>query len=558
MSKIIKENINLLHLHAKALIALSGRKVVIVCMFGVVIGVLLGISEIIFGLSLANFLTSYEIIDSKGNHADWLNDIATPLVLVIVLGFIVTVFRFLSFNAPAYARQLMERRVRKLVNEETMRGQGDISELSVANLTHIMVNLSPGIGTYLNALSFLFLSYIRLFVLLAGLFAFSTQLSLLAMATIVLFGLPTLLCRKFYIRVSRAGYDENASFTENIIRNVRNVLLLQFSGQINNEREKLSRNNEEIYKYRVAYNSTYFANMVWPNILAVVVVVVVVVINFEARFVENAMLVPFVFLLSRIAAAISAITDSYGKYQLHKPASVEMLSYNNLLLENKPPLAATGEMEIGQPTSLSAQGLTIGRDKELIRDINIELEEGEMLLIGGESGVGKTTLIYTILGLLNPMRGHVYWNGINIFDINPKIFRSQISYSGSDPFLIDATIEENIRFGQNESEKYPGDIDIATNAASCEFINELEGNLNFKLKEGGDGISAGQRQRISIARALLRKPKVLILDEATSNIDTEREKAIFTRIQKLYPDMMIILVSHRDTAREFTTKTLNL
>ena len=556
--KIFTEKIKSLYSHATALISLSGRKVVVICMFGVAVGVLLGVSEIVFGLSLASFLTSYEIIESKNNHVDWLNNITTPLVLVIVLGVVVAVFRFLSFNAPNYARQLLERRIRQLVNEETLREQGDISELSVANVSHIMVNLSTGIGGYLNAVSSLILAYVRLFILLAGLFSLSTQLSLIAIATIGLLGLPTLLFRKFYVRVSQSAYKQNADFTQNIIRNVRNVLLLKFSGKILDERDKLSRNNEKIYKYVMMFNFTYFGNMVWPNLLAVVVVVSVVAINFEVKFVETLMLVPFVFLLNRIASAISDITGSYGRYQLNKPACIEMLSYNNLLLNNKLPPVTSGNIDIKQPNSLSAQGLSIGRGKELISEINIELDQGEMLLISGESGVGKTTLIYTILGLLHPIRGHVFWNDTNMSDINPKTFRSHISYSGSDPFLVDATIEENIRLGQKESEKIVGDIDIAANAASCEFIDKLEGCLNFKLKEGGDGISAGQRQRISIARALLRKPKVLILDEATSNIDTEREREIFTRIRELYPDMMIILVSHRDTAKEFATKTLNL
>ena len=545
-------------MHAKDLVALSGPKVAIICLIGVAVGVLLGIAEIVFGLSLASFLTSYEIIESKGDHAEWLNDVATPLILVLVLGVVVAVFRYLSFNVPNYARQLLMRKIRQLVNEETLREQGDISELSVANVSHIMVNLSPGTGNYLNAVSSFLLANVRLFVLLAGLFSLSTQLSLIAIATIGLFGLPTLLFRKFYVRVSQSAYDETANFTQNIVRNVRNVLLLKFSGKIGEEREKLSNNNERIYKYLMLYHFIYFGNMVWPNLLAVFVVVMIVAINYEVNFVANLMLVPFVFLLSRIAAAISDITGSYGRYQLNKPACMEMISYNNLLLDIKMPPAPSGDIDIEQPNTLSAQGLSIGRGKELIRDIDIDLDRGELLLISGESGIGKTTLIYTILGLLHPMRGHVYWNGIDLFDINPKSFRPHISYSGSDPFLIDATIEENIRLGQNESEKYPGDIDIVTNAASCEFVDKLEGNLNFKLKEGGDGISAGQRQRISIARALLRNPKVLILDEATSNIDMEREREIFTRIRNIYPDMMIILVSHRDSIREFATKTLKL
>ena len=558
MPEILTKKVNLLYVHAKELIELSGSRVALVCLMGVAAGALLGVAEIIFGLSLANFLTSYEIIDSQNDHAYWLNDIATPLILVIALGILVAVFRYLSWNIPEYARQLLMKRIRQLVNDETLREQGDISDLSVANVSHVMVNLLPGIGNYLNAISGFVLANFRLIVLLAGLFSLSTQLSMIAIATIALFGFPTLLFKKYYVQVSQSAYDETEKFTQNIIRNVRNVLLLKFSGKIVEERNNLTRNNDSIYRYLMFFNFTYFGNMVWPNLMAVIVVVLVVAVNFEIKFVPNVMLVPFVFILGRIAAAISEIVGNYGRYQLNKPPTLEMLSYKGILLNNNQLTEDIGEIDIEQPNSLTVKGLSIGRGKELIRDIDIDLQQGEMLLVNGESGIGKTTLIFTILGLLHPIRGHVYWNGTEIFDINAKTFRPHISYSGSDPFLVDATIEENIRLGQNNSEKYPGDIAFVTDAASCEFIGKLEGNLNFKLKEGGDGISAGQRQRISIARALLRKPKVLILDEATSNIDTEREREIFTRIRKLYPDMMMIVVSHRDTAREFATKVLNL
>ena len=78
------------------------------------------------------------------------------------------------------------------------------------------------------------------------------------------------------------------------------------------------------------------------------------------------------------------------------------------------------------------------------------------------------------------------------------------------------------------------------------------------MKEGGEGISAGQKQRISLARALLKKPRVLFLDEATSNVDTETEKRIFSNMRDMYPEMMIISITHRDTTAEFATQVLNM
>ena len=228
------------------------------------------------------------------------------------------------------------------------------------------------------------------------------------------------------------------------------------------------------------------------------------------------------------------------------------------MLRDRKVIDSGKNINISEPMSFSAENLSVGREKEILKNINIKLNQGDMLLISGESGAGKTTFIYTIIGLLRPIKGKVLWNEIKIEDVDQKSFRPYISYSGSDPFLFDATIEENIRLGQSKANRKNGDVEKVLELASCDFIHSLSGDLSYTLKEGGEGISAGQKQRISLARALLRKPKILLLDEATSNIDTDTEKKIFNNIRRTYPDMIIILVSHRDTAREFATKILNV
>lgn len=542
----------------KELIDLSGWWVVIVGALGVFAGIGVGLIEIAFSLSLEQFLSSYNLVSRDEGFESWLPEIFDPLVLVLVIGVLMTGFRYLALLLPHTVLQLFLRRVRYLVSHETLSVSGEVSLLSVANCNNIMSVQAPGAADFLSAITTALISIIRLILLLGGIFVLSTELSLISIALISAFGLPTIIFRKLFVRLSRLFYKSAADYSENLVRSVRNVVFLKLSGQVQTERNKLDQYTSDAYKHVQRYNVVFYGNMVWPGLLSVFVAVLIVVINFEYQFQEESALIPFLYLLSRIASALSEFTGSYGKYQLCKPMTANLIKYNPILLRETKLANQETNKDILKPNKFVAKNLSIGRGEVLFEGIDILLKQGDVLLINGRSGSGKTTFLYTILGLIRPIEGQVLWNNVDIININQKMFSAHVSYSGSDPYLFDGTIEENIRLGTNtETYKYK-DIQKAMKVSECGFIDQIEGNLAYFLKEGGEGISAGQKQRISLARALLKKPRVLFLDEATSNVDTETEKRIFSNMRDMYPEMMIISITHRDTTAEFATQVLNM
>ena len=297
----------------------------------------------------------------------------------------------------------------------------------------------------------------------------------------------------------------------------------------------------------------------YPSLVAVIAILVIIGVNFEYDILSQALLVPFLYMLYRAAgiatplfAGISSLKhDSYSFFGL-----VELV---DVLFEA--PETSNGHVQFPQGCRLeeiSVSGLSIGRDAPLLNDIDFNVTAGDTIVISGESGKGKTTLLMTLVGQLLGLGGGVTWNGIAIGELDPQCLRTRIGYAGPDPYLFEGTIAENLTFGLATGTPTPDQFEYSMECACAQFIKRIPGGLSYRLGDNGDGISAGQKQRLSLARALLREPDVLILDEATANVDEETEAKIFERVRQEFPEIIIIAVSHRNSMRRFATKHIEL
>jgi len=181
----------------------------------------------------------------------------------------------------------------------------------------------------------------------------------------------------------------------------------------------------------------------------------------------------------------------------------------------------------------------------ILQDINLNIKKGTTIGLIGESGIGKTTLINIILGLIQPTKGSIHVDGISISE-NIKSWQSQIGYVPQNIYLADDTIKKNIAFALPE-EKIDNNLvkKAVMNAKLDNLINSLNNGLDTNVGEFGDKISGGQRQRIAIARALYTDPKVLILDECTNSLDVKTEKQILNEVNSLKGKKTVIMITHR-------------
>lgn len=203
--------------------------------------------------------------------------------------------------------------------------------------------------------------------------------------------------------------------------------------------------------------------------------------------------------------------------------------------------------------SLDIQNLSFGYDEKIILNkVNFHVNKGEIVLLKGQSGEGKSTLLKLLMRYY-PYQGAIYYNNQELRSIDDASLKDNVSMFSQQTYLFNETIRDNLKIakaGASDEE-----IMIALEKASLgEFINNLPNKLDTVINESALNISLGEKQRIGLARVFLRKPKLLLLDEPTSNIDSLNASLIYKALLKEKGDMSVIIVSHQENIAQYCDK----
>lgn len=195
------------------------------------------------------------------------------------------------------------------------------------------------------------------------------------------------------------------------------------------------------------------------------------------------------------------------------------------------------------------------KEKEVLKDINLEIKSGETIGIIGGTGVGKSTLVNLIPRLYDVTEGELKVGGVNVKDYDIKSLRDAVSSVLQKNVLFSGTIKENLRWG-NENATDEELIEACKLAQADKFISEFPDKYDTYIEQGGSNVSGGQKQRICIARALVKKPKILILDDSTSAVDTKTDKLIRDAFNQKIPDTTKIIIAQRVSSVEECDKII--
>jgi ATP-binding cassette subfamily B protein len=205
-----------------------------------------------------------------------------------------------------------------------------------------------------------------------------------------------------------------------------------------------------------------------------------------------------------------------------------------------------GAPAAGNPGRIEFRDVWFAYEDEhwVLQDINLTIEPGETIAVVGHTGAGKTTLVSLLLRFYDVQRGQVLLDGVDLREWDLSALRRRFGVVLQDPFLFSGTIESNIRLG-TETVTHEDMEDAIEDVNLSEFIRSLPGGVREEVRERGNTLSVGQKQLISFARALAHSPQILVLDEATSSVDTETEFRVRDALSRMVQGRTSILIAHR-------------
>jgi ATP-binding cassette subfamily B protein len=341
---------------------------------------------------------------------------------------------------------------------------------------------------------------------------------------------------------------QTTSLAGTTTESLRNIELIKSLGLTNQEVGRLNKNTYKILGLELTkvkrVRSLSFVQGTFVNTLRQVILFLLMWLIYQEKMKPEEMVTMqfFSFFIFGPLQEIGNILLSY------REAEASLNNFKTLMEKQPEPrpdhpkaIAAIGHLAFN---SVSFQHKTA--QQPAINKISFEVKKGETIAFVGPSGAGKTTLVKLLVGLYRPQQGHIVYNGLNEDDIDFDELRTQIGFVTQDTQLFSGTIKENLLFvNPGASEK---EVLDALYKASCQnLLSRAEKGLDTMIGEGGLKLSGGEKQRLSIARSLLRKPDLLIFDEATSALDSLTEEEITRTIRNISAEgeQITIMIAHR-------------
>jgi len=487
--------------------------------------------------------------------------IAVILVFYLLRGLFYELGSYYSNYFMTNAVQSMIQDLRNEMSEKINRIP--VSYFDKHQFGDLLGRFTSDVETVSNALQQSFLQIVNavftiLFVMGMVLYL-NLQLAIIVILSIPItyFGAKTILNRSQpYFKQQAAILGRMNGFVQ---ENLTGFNVLKLFGREENSQERFEKITDELQQ--VGFKASFISGLMMPALhivsdLTYLIVAVLGGLQVIAGRLTIGNMQAFVQYVWQVSQPIQNITQLAGQMQSAKSSLDRVFE----VLDEEEEVQATEVKDLVPLTgqvSFKNVDFQYVENKPLIRNFNLDVEPGEMVAIVGPTGAGKTTLINLLMRFYDVTAGAILVDGQDIRDLSRQDYRRQFGMVLQDAWLYEGSIKENLRFGNLEATDE--EIVEAAKAANVDhFIRTLPGGYNMEMNQESSNISLGQKQLLTIARALLADPKILILDEATSSVDTRLELLIQKAMKRLMKGRTSFVIAHRLSTIQEADKILVL
>jgi ATP-binding cassette subfamily B protein/subfamily B ATP-binding cassette protein MsbA len=439
--------------------------------------------------------------------------------------------------------------------------------LSAAEINYQVTDLLPNSGNFVLLTVQAFTIFCQILLLIVGLYSLASLETFVVLIAFSIIGLLTTFLTKKVRNAAKKMPISQRRLLGSVQRVSRNRVLIAISKTANWE---INRLNSASQDYHDAANKTarYVRVLtVFPPFMGIILITVIIYLSRNYFHTEPQVMLPFLYLLLRFGQQTGAFAQQIGSLNTFVLQFQDAMKLAEGWYERVSSFKTVARIDVQlsdiaskSPPVIQIKKLSFGwhPDQDLFQGLSMEIGPGEQVAIVGTSGRGKSTLLYLLLGLLKPSSGSITIAGIlpSQFLCHPD---SKIGYVGTDAYLISGSVRENILYGLDPSTISQETIHrVLGDANLLDTVEKLPNKLDHLINENGEGLSAGQKQRLSLARALLRMPKLLILDEASANLDNETEAQIAETLRSLKGTVTTVIVSHRQGLVKYADRVLSL
>ncbi len=475
------------------------------------------------------------------------NSLIDLLMIVVVLYLISSIFSYLQsiFLVEVTTKisyDLRERLIEKILHlpmdkvEENKRGD-------------ILSRVTNDVDSLQNGITQSFIQLTTAIITLVGVFIMMLSINIwMTLTTVILIPIAFLLIR-FMTKYSQSYFLKQLEFKGSLNGQIEETFtghdIIRAFNQEEIALEKFENDNESWFVHE--WKSQFYSSLNGPlmnfisNFTYVIVAVLGAVFVLQ-RIIAVGDILAFFQYTQSFTRPIQQITRVMNQIQTAMAASERIFEFLEFEDENNPSDKQIFEIKDG--ITFDNVSFSYTPNEKIIKDLSFDVKKGEKIAIVGETGAGKTTIVKLLMRFYDISAGSIKIDGTNIEEYDKNSLRSLIGMVLQDSWLFSDTISNNIRYGNLDSTNNEI-VDAASQVYADNFIRQLSNGYDSELNEDTDNISHGQKQLLTIARTILAKKEVLILDEATSSVDTRTEKLIQKAMDKLMEGKTSFIIAHR-------------